>query len=60
MTPSYERAAERLIRVLPRARRYCRFDPVKKRLLVGVQSLHRTTAARMYRTFWRIKLRMKP
>ena len=53
MTPAYERYAQRLLRHLPKPAPFCRF--MEGKLHTGTQSLHRTTAARMWRTFWRMK-----
>lgn len=55
MTRNYERIAGRLLRVnYPRPKAFCVFK--NGRPVVGTQSLHRTAAARIWRTFWRIKL----
>ena len=54
MTSAYERISRRLLNGMPRPKRFCRFRD--SHLSVGIQSSHRTTAARVYRTFWRMKL----
>ena len=54
LPPAYERYASKLLRNLPKPQVFCRFRNGK--LLVGTKSLHRTPAARMWRTFWRMKL----
>jgi len=54
MTGTYQRISERLLLVnYRRPKPFCFFEDGK--LLVGTQSLHRTTQARIWRMFWRIK-----
>ena len=55
MKSTYQRISERLLRVGYRPpKAFCIFENGK--LLVGTLSLHRTASARIWRTFWRIKL----
>jgi hypothetical protein len=54
MTPAYERYAQRLLQHLPKPAPFCKL--MNGKLQTGTQSLHRTTAARMWRTFWRMKI----
>lgn len=53
MIGSYERIADKLLRTLPKAKRFCQFSDGK--LHCGTQSLHRTKEARVWRLFWRLK-----
>lgn len=55
MTPAYERHAQRLLKHLPKPAPFCKFNPETKHLDTGTNTLHRTPAARMWRTFWRMK-----
>ena len=50
---SYERVANSLLRNQPKAKLFGRVR--HDRLITGTLSLHRTSAAHMWRTFWRIK-----
>ena len=54
MTGAYERIAQRLIENMPRAPR--KHSVVNGRLVQGTASMHRSAQARVWRTFWRIKL----
>jgi hypothetical protein len=54
MTGTYERIAQTLLHNQPRPKPFCRFE--NDYLHVGTQSLHRTPASRMWRTFWRMKI----
>ena len=54
MTGAYERIAERLLKDMPRAPK--KPSVVNGRLVQGTASMHCSAQARMWRTFWRIKL----
>lgn len=54
MTGAYERIAERLLKDMPRAAK--KPKAVDGRLVQGTASMHRSAQARVWRTFWRIKL----
>ena len=54
MTGAYERIAERLLKDMPRAPK--KPKAVDGRLVQGTASMHRSAQARVWRTFWRIKL----
>ena len=53
MKTAYVRLSERLLMQEAKPPVFCKFDGVK--LHIGTGSLHRTVAARMWRTFWRLK-----
>ena len=54
MMGTYERISRKLIMVnYQKPKAFCFFE--NGRLLVGTQSQHRTTQARIWRMFWRIK-----
>lgn len=52
---AYERTSQKLLKNQPKPKKICMF--VDGKLLTGTQSLHRTPAARMWRTFLRMKTR---
>lgn len=53
---SYERIARQLLAAeTARPAVFCTYDAGRRRLLVGTQSMHRTSAARRWRLFWRLK-----
>ena len=54
MDGAYERIARRLVEKMPRAPK--KPSVVNGRLVHGTASMHRSAQARMWRTFWRIKL----
>ena len=53
MVGAYERIAMRLVAKMGRARPKCAV--INGRHVSGTASQHRTPAARVWRTFWRIK-----
>lgn len=55
MDLAYERVTRKLLKNQPKPKPFCMF--IDGKFLTGTQSLHRTPAARMWRTFLRMKTR---